>query len=352
KANASWGVRWGEGVVCASRCGARGSRVRAVPSDDPRRLVAAAVRSAPRRGRAAAGRAGQPVHRRARSARRRCEGDRSARNRSARPPSDRPRPLPVVDGQPAGGGIRPVPDTDSGRSGRALHGRRRRDRPRRAQRASGPRRLGAVRRYRRPWGEPARVQLAARVPRLRPPSGTVGTHRARPSRAAAGRARRAYSGAGPAGPAPRPVARLWPHPRRRRARAPARRTTSAHTAHRTECAHARGEPRLALPGGLPLGDRGLRAARRPASGRGARARGMAVATDTLERAVLAALAEDIGAGDVTTEATVPENALGTAELLVKEPGVVCGLRAAESTFRALDPEVRFEALASDGDLVG
>jgi nicotinate-nucleotide pyrophosphorylase (carboxylating) len=78
---------------------------------------------------------------------------------------------------------------------------------------------------------------------------------------------------------------------------------------------------------------------------------MAVATDTLERAVLAALAEDIGAGDVTTEATVAEDAVGTAELLLKEPGVVCGLRAAESSFRALDPEVRFEALASDGDLV-
>jgi nicotinate-nucleotide pyrophosphorylase (carboxylating) len=78
---------------------------------------------------------------------------------------------------------------------------------------------------------------------------------------------------------------------------------------------------------------------------------MAVATDTLERAVLAALAEDIGAGDVTTEATVPEDAVGTADLLVKERGVVCGLRAAEATFRALDPEVRFEALANEGDEV-
>jgi nicotinate-nucleotide pyrophosphorylase (carboxylating) len=36
---------------------------------------------------------------------------------------------------------------------------------------------------------------------------------------------------------------------------------------------------------------------------------------------------------------------------VKEPGVVCGLRAAEATFRALDPDVRFEAFASDGDAV-
>ena len=78
---------------------------------------------------------------------------------------------------------------------------------------------------------------------------------------------------------------------------------------------------------------------------------MEVATDTLERAVLAALAEDIGAGDVTTEATVAQDAVGTGELLFKERGVVCGLRAAESTFRALDPEIRFEALTSDGKTV-
>jgi len=78
---------------------------------------------------------------------------------------------------------------------------------------------------------------------------------------------------------------------------------------------------------------------------------MAVATDTLERIVLAALAEDIGAGDVTTEATVPADAAGNAGILVKEPGVVCGLQAVEATFRALDPDVEFEAFAHDGDAV-
>src|SRR5262245_10871659 len=78
---------------------------------------------------------------------------------------------------------------------------------------------------------------------------------------------------------------------------------------------------------------------------------MAVATDTVERVVLAALAEDIGAGDVTTDATVREDAVGTAELLVKELGVVCGLHAAEVAFRALDADIRFEALGSDGDAV-
>ena len=78
---------------------------------------------------------------------------------------------------------------------------------------------------------------------------------------------------------------------------------------------------------------------------------MAVATDTVERIVLAALAEDIGAGDVTTDATIPADAVGVADLLVKEAGVVCGVRVAETTLRALDPDIRFEALASDGDVV-
>ena len=75
---------------------------------------------------------------------------------------------------------------------------------------------------------------------------------------------------------------------------------------------------------------------------------MAVAADTLERVVYAALAEDVGAGDVTTEATVEDDAVGTAEILLKEDGIVCGLDAAEAVFRALDTDVRFEALVEDG----
>jgi len=78
---------------------------------------------------------------------------------------------------------------------------------------------------------------------------------------------------------------------------------------------------------------------------------MAVAADTLDRVVQAALAEDVGAGDVTTEATVDADALGTAELLVKEPGVVSGLSAVEAVFLALDPDVRVETLVEDGTFV-
>ena len=78
---------------------------------------------------------------------------------------------------------------------------------------------------------------------------------------------------------------------------------------------------------------------------------MAVTTDTLERVVQAALAEDVGEGDITTEATVDQDATGAAELSVREPGVVCGLRVAEAVFRALDPEIRFEPLVEEGAVV-
>jgi nicotinate-nucleotide pyrophosphorylase (carboxylating) len=71
----------------------------------------------------------------------------------------------------------------------------------------------------------------------------------------------------------------------------------------------------------------------------------------LARIVQAALAEDVGRGDVTTEATVSPDAVGTAELLVKEPGIVCGLRVAEAVFRALDPDLEFEPVVLDGDWV-
>ena len=73
--------------------------------------------------------------------------------------------------------------------------------------------------------------------------------------------------------------------------------------------------------------------------------------ERLARIVAAALAEDVGRGEVTTDATVRPDAVGTAEILVKEPGVVCGLAAAEATFRALDPDVRFERLVDEGSVV-
>ncbi len=74
-------------------------------------------------------------------------------------------------------------------------------------------------------------------------------------------------------------------------------------------------------------------------------------TDELERVVQAALAEDVGAGDVTTEATVDEAATGTAVLVTRVPGVVAGLAAVEAVFHALDPELEFERLVAEGDVL-
>jgi nicotinate-nucleotide pyrophosphorylase (carboxylating) len=78
---------------------------------------------------------------------------------------------------------------------------------------------------------------------------------------------------------------------------------------------------------------------------------MAVAVDTLDQVVAAALAEDVGSGDVTTEAAVDVVALATATIVLKEPGVVCGVGVAEKVFRLLDDDVAFAALVEDGDVL-
>jgi nicotinate-nucleotide pyrophosphorylase (carboxylating) len=74
--------------------------------------------------------------------------------------------------------------------------------------------------------------------------------------------------------------------------------------------------------------------------------------DALDRVVAAALAEDVGDGDLTTEGVVPAEARCTAELLVKEPGVLCGVTAAVRVFQTLDPEVTVEPLVEEGARLG
>ena len=67
--------------------------------------------------------------------------------------------------------------------------------------------------------------------------------------------------------------------------------------------------------------------------------------------VEAALAEDVGTGDVTTNSIVPAEAVSTARLLVKETGVVAGLSVAALTFRLVDPSVVCSQSVADGALV-
>jgi nicotinate-nucleotide pyrophosphorylase (carboxylating) len=61
-----------------------------------------------------------------------------------------------------------------------------------------------------------------------------------------------------------------------------------------------------------------------------------------------ALAEDLGGGDVTTNATVSEEAHARAGIVQKEPGAIYGLDAAEAVFTQLDPDARCERLVQEG----
>jgi nicotinate-nucleotide pyrophosphorylase (carboxylating) len=62
-----------------------------------------------------------------------------------------------------------------------------------------------------------------------------------------------------------------------------------------------------------------------------------------------ALAEDLGWGDVTTEAIISPEQRGRGVLVVKSPCVVAGLDIAAEVFRQLDPAVAFTTLRKDGD---
>lgn len=70
--------------------------------------------------------------------------------------------------------------------------------------------------------------------------------------------------------------------------------------------------------------------------------------DSLDQLVRMALAEDIGAGDVTSESLVPEAAQGSAVAVAKSHLVLAGVDAAERVFAILDPAVKFTRKKEDG----
>jgi len=73
-----------------------------------------------------------------------------------------------------------------------------------------------------------------------------------------------------------------------------------------------------------------------------------MSTEGLEALVRKALEEDVGSGDVTSEATVSVEARARALIAQKAAGTVYGLDAAEAAFTQLDPEVRCERLVTEG----
>ena len=64
-----------------------------------------------------------------------------------------------------------------------------------------------------------------------------------------------------------------------------------------------------------------------------------------------AFEEDIGIGDITTEATVPSTQGGIGTLIAKSDGIVAGLPVAERVFAKLDTALAFRALVNDGEAV-
>ncbi len=64
----------------------------------------------------------------------------------------------------------------------------------------------------------------------------------------------------------------------------------------------------------------------------------------------AALLDDFGtAGDVTSEATIPQGTLATATLVARKPGILAGLDAALFAFELLDPRARIDRFRVDGN---
>lgn len=73
-----------------------------------------------------------------------------------------------------------------------------------------------------------------------------------------------------------------------------------------------------------------------------------LSADEIRRAVRAALAEDIGPGDVTTLATVPPSARARAVMRARQPLCAAGLGFAQAAFRLRSSAVRLKPLARDG----
>ena len=69
----------------------------------------------------------------------------------------------------------------------------------------------------------------------------------------------------------------------------------------------------------------------------------------IEQLIDRALREDIGSGDVTSQAVVDRDLKGTAIILAKEKGILAGLKIAQKIFKKVDPNLKFIPFKRDGD---
>lgn len=79
---------------------------------------------------------------------------------------------------------------------------------------------------------------------------------------------------------------------------------------------------------------------------------MAISLDSLHETirdnVTYALREDIGSGDITAE-LIPEDQISKARVITREQGIFCGKAWVDEVYKQLDPRVKINWLANDGD---
>ncbi len=78
---------------------------------------------------------------------------------------------------------------------------------------------------------------------------------------------------------------------------------------------------------------------------------MEISRKEIRIAIKNALAEDIGRGDATTIATVPQNSKSVALMRARENLVVAGIQFVETAFRELTPKIKIEKFACDGQKI-
>lgn len=71
----------------------------------------------------------------------------------------------------------------------------------------------------------------------------------------------------------------------------------------------------------------------------------------LDQFISSALSEDVGDGDHSSLASIPANQTSSARLLIKQNGVLAGVKLADAIFMAIDKDLKVEYIKSDGDLV-
>jgi nicotinate-nucleotide pyrophosphorylase (carboxylating) len=73
--------------------------------------------------------------------------------------------------------------------------------------------------------------------------------------------------------------------------------------------------------------------------------------DYIDNFIANAINEDVGSGDHTSIACIPEDAVGKAQLLIKEEGIIAGIDVSLRIFHKIDKDIRIQLMLNDGDKV-